>query len=195
MDAEIDRWSRGEAWIAKKLATTGMRWMRRVPCWFCQYPLGLRIQLVVPGTETAADAACERALSDQAVLVIRVQEFDEEQASAALRAAIELLEPRNSRRRALGLKAIDGPSRSRTCSPGQSGRLPLQADRPGVAGGRADRAHASGGLTAGPNELTPLRRLSIRQCVSRVTSDSNDAGRAPGKHLQNQSTRCNAATR
>ena len=150
MNAEIDRWSRGEAWIFKKLAATGMRWTRRVPGWFCQYQLGVRIQLAVPGTETAADAACESALSDQAVMVIRVQEFDEEQASEALR-AIALLEPRNSRRRALGLKAIDGPeslahvqprtkrSAAVTSVPAGSSRSPRgSGPRKLRAGGRAE---------------------------------------------------------
>lgn len=112
MFLDSEEWTRGESWIRGRLLATGLPWTRQ-PMRFWQRTLGIAVQLESADRDRHDDAASDRAeLFHRGVMVIRVEEFNDEQAEEAIR-AIRFAESWNSRRRAVGLPLVQ-EQRSRT---------------------------------------------------------------------------------
>lgn len=97
--------------MADHLRTTGREWTRQAQWGFRLFDfwnrdLGIAVEVDGPGHDLEADTASDRSnLVRSAIVVLRVRNYNEQEAASALE-AIRTAEPWNVRRELVGLKAI-----------------------------------------------------------------------------------------
>ena len=103
--------SKAEHWMSDKLKTTNLRWTRQAQSGvrlfdFWNHQLGVAVEVDGPEHDTARDAARDYAvLKTRAVIVLRVRNFSEADASLAL-SAIAVADTWNARRKDLGMTVV-----------------------------------------------------------------------------------------
>ena len=105
--------SRAERWMFVKLATTGHRWTRQAQSGlrlfdFWNHQLGIAVEVDGPEHDPERERKRDYAVRQQrAILVLRVRNFNEDDARKALR-TIATIDTWNIRRRAIGLAPVNG---------------------------------------------------------------------------------------